>query len=66
MAHKSRRRQPLIWLFLVLYPGWVFLRMYLGKRYLFSGAAGFLAARTQAFYAFLRYAKVYEARRKAR
>ena len=66
VAHKSRRRQPLIWLFLVLYPGWVFLRMYLGKRYLFSGAAGFLAARTQAFYAFLRYAKVYEARRKAR
>ena len=40
--------------------------MYLGKRYVFSGVAGFMAARTQAFYAFLRYAKVTEARRKAR
>jgi glycosyltransferase involved in cell wall biosynthesis len=63
---KASRPQPLAWLFLTLYPSWTFLRMYLGKRYVFSGAAGFLAARTQAFYAFLRYAKAYEARRKAR
>lgn len=65
-ARKASRPQPLAWLFLTLYPAWTFLRMYLGKRYVFSGAAGFLAARTQAFYAFLRYAKAYEARRKAR
>ena len=65
-ARKASRPQPLAWLFLLLYPSWTFLRMYLGKRYVFSGAAGFLAARTQAFYAFLRYAKAYEARRKAR
>ena len=66
VEYKSRRGQPLAWLFLTLYPSWVFLRTYLVKRYVFSGAAGFLAARSQAFYAFLRYAKVYEARRKAR
>ena len=65
-ARKAGRPQPLAWVFLTLYPSWTFLRMYLGKRYVFSGAAGFLAARTQAFYAFLRYAKAYEARRKAR
>lgn len=66
VEHNARRRQPLAWLFLTVYPTWIFLRMYLVKRYVFSGAAGFLAARTQAFYAFLRYAKVYEARRKGR
>ena len=65
-ARKAGRPQPLAWVVLTLYPSWTFLRMYLGKRYVFSGAAGFLAARTQAFYAFLRYAKAYEARRKAR
>ena len=65
VGHKSRRAQPFAWLYLTVYPSWIFLRMYLVKRYVFSGAAGFLAARTQAFYAFLRYAKVYEARRKA-
>jgi len=66
VAHKLRRRHALAWLYLTVYPSWVFLRMYLGKRYVFSGVAGFFAARTQAFYAFLRYAKVTEARRKAR
>jgi glycosyltransferase involved in cell wall biosynthesis len=66
VAHKSRRATALMWPRLLFYPSFVFLRFYFGKRYVFSGAAGFLAARTQAFYAFLRYAKVYEARRKPR
>lgn len=44
-----------------LYPSFVFLRFYLGKRYVLNGWAGYLAARTQAFYAFLKYAKVLEA-----
>ena len=66
VAHKSRRPPALMWPRLLLYPSLVFLRFYFGKRYVFSGAAGFLAARTQAFYAFLRYAKVYEARRRQR
>lgn len=64
VAHKSRRPTWLMWPRLLFYPSFVFLRFYFGKRYVFSGAAGFLAARTQAFYAFLRYAKVYEARRR--
>lgn len=64
VAHKSRRPPRMLWLRMLLYPSFVFLRFYFGKRYVFSGAAGFLAARTQAFYAFLRYAKVYEAGRR--
>ncbi|MFT3807656.1 glycosyltransferase family 2 protein [Arenimonas sp.] len=46
-----------------LYPHFVFLRFYVGKRYFLNGWAGYLAARTQAFYAFLKYAKVLEAGR---
>ena len=34
-----------------------------GKRYFLDGWAGFFAARTQAFYTFLKYAKVLEAHR---
>ena len=36
---------------------------YIGKRYFLNGWAGYLAARTQAFYTFLKYAKVLEAQR---
>ena len=40
-----------------------FLKLYVGKRYFLNGWAGFFAAKTQAFYAFLKYAKLLEAGR---
>lgn len=49
---------------IVFYPGFVFLRFYILKRYFLNGWAGYLAARTQAFYAFLKYAKRLEQAKK--
>ena len=67
VAHKRRRREPrLLGLRLLLYPAFAFLRMYVVKRYFLNGWAGFIAARTHAFYAFLKYAKVLEARHRPR
>ena len=66
VAHKRQRRVRLLGLRMLLYPGFVFLRFYLGKRYLLNGWAGFIAARTQAFYAFLKYAKLHEDRQRGR
>lgn len=45
---------------LLFYPTFAFLKLYVGKRYFLNGWAGFFAAKTQAFYAFLKYAKRYE------
>lgn len=45
---------------LLFYPSFAFLKLYLGKRYFLNGWAGFFAARAQAFYAFLKYAKRFE------
>lgn len=42
---------------ILFYPGFVFFRFYVLKRYFLNGWAGYLAARAQAFYAFLKYAK---------
>lgn len=42
---------------ILFYPHFVFFRFYILKRYFLNGWAGFLAARTQSFYAFLKYAK---------
>jgi hypothetical protein len=43
-----------------------FIRQYVFKRYFLNGWAGFISATTGAFYVFLKYAKVYEARRRRR
>jgi hypothetical protein len=57
----AQRKTPrLMALRLLLYPTFAFLKLYVGKRYFLNGWAGFFAARTQAFYAFLKYAKRYE------
>lgn len=48
---------------LFLYPPFAFARLYFGKRYCLNGWAGFFAAKTQAFYAFLKYGKLLEAQR---
>jgi hypothetical protein len=50
---------------LVAYPTVAFLRYYLLRGHWRSGWAGFIAARIHAFYAFLKYAKLLEARQRA-
>lgn len=49
---------------ILFYPAFVFFRFYILKRYFLNGWAGYLAARTQAFYAFLKYAKRLEQKKK--
>ena len=63
VEHKRGQRPRFITLRLLFYPCVAFLKLYLGKRYFLNGWAGFFAAKTQAFYAFLKYAKLLEARR---
>jgi len=61
---KRRRRPRLLALRIVLYPSFMFFRLYVVKLYFLNGWAGYFAARTQSYYAFLKYAKVLEAGRK--
>lgn len=63
VADKLRRRQRFLGVRMALYPPAFFLRQYFAKRYFLNGWAGFISAATGAFYVFLKYAKVYEARR---
>jgi glycosyltransferase involved in cell wall biosynthesis len=65
-AHKRAGAPAFLGLRLVFYPTIAFLRFYIGQRYFLNGWAGYLAARSMAFYAFLKYAKVLEAERKER
>ena len=64
VEHKRGKRARFLALRLLLYPMLAFLKLYVGKRYFLNGWAGFFAAKTQAFYAFLKYAKLVEAERK--
>jgi len=66
VADKQRRGQRFLGVRMALYPPVFFLRQYLFKRYFLNGWAGFISAATGAFYVFLKYAKVYEARRRGR
>jgi glycosyltransferase involved in cell wall biosynthesis len=59
-----RRRGGLAWR-MVAYPTVAFLRYYLLRGHWRAGWAGFIAARVHAFYAFLKYAKLHEARVRA-
>ena len=54
---EQKKSDAFLRLRIVFYPGYVFFRFYVLKRYFLNGWAGYLAARTQAFYAFLKYAK---------
>lgn len=63
VGDKLRRGKRWLGLRMVCYPPVFFLRQYLVKRYFLNGWAGFISAATGAFYVFLKYAKVYEARR---
>ena len=64
VGHKRGSRPSFLAVRLLLYPGVAFAKLYVGKRYFLNGWAGFFAAKTQAFYAFLKYAKVLEAQRR--
>lgn len=64
VEHKRAKQPRFVGARLVFYPGVAFLKLYLGKRYFLNGWAGFFAAKTQSFYAFLKYAKVLEAQRR--
>lgn len=55
-----KRKKSLPWLKLLFYPPLVFLRIYIFKRNFLNGWAGFINSVTMAFYAFLKYAKLYE------
>ena len=66
VAHKLARRQRFVGPRMVVYPPLFFLRQYFLKRYFLSGWAGFVSSVTGAFYVFLKYAKLYEARRHGR
>ena len=59
---RARGRRPGPWI-LVIYPPLYFLRLYLFKRNFRNGWAGFIASVVGAFYAFLKYAKLYESGR---
>lgn len=61
----ERERSPaLLGLRMLLYPPFAFAKLYFGKRYFLNGWAGYFAAKTQAFYAFLKYAKIHESQRR--
>lgn len=62
---RQRRAAGLGWR-MVAYPTLAFLRYYLLRGHWRAGWAGFIAARVHAFYAFLKYAKLHEARVRAR
>jgi glycosyltransferase involved in cell wall biosynthesis len=59
----ARGRRPNPWI-MVFYPPLYFLRLYVFKRNFLNGWAGFIASVVSAFYAFLKYAKLYEHSRK--
>lgn len=60
VAHKRARKKSVNPLILVFYPPWFFVRSFIFKRGFMNGWAGFIASCVGAFYAFLKYAKLYE------
>lgn len=64
VVHKLRRGQRFTGVRMVVYPPLFFLRQFVFKRYFLSGWAGFVASVLGAFYVFLKYAKLHEARRR--
>jgi glycosyltransferase involved in cell wall biosynthesis len=64
VEHKRGKRRRFLALRLVVYPGFFFLRQYVGKRWFLDGWAGFINAVSAAYYVFLKYAKLYEATRR--
>lgn len=61
----ARKQRGNPWM-MVFYPPLAFLRIYVFKRNFLNGWAGFITSVVGAFYAFLKYAKLYEYRQFAR
>ena len=59
---KEARGVPLLRTRMLLQPPWHFFRSYILKRKFLAGWAGLIGCGIDAFYVFLKYAKVYEAR----
>jgi glycosyltransferase involved in cell wall biosynthesis len=64
LADLKRRESNALNLRMVMYSTVAFLRYYLLRGHYRSGWAGYIAARIHGFYAFLKYAKLYEARQR--
>ncbi len=64
VADKLERGQGFERTRMLVYPPFAFLRAYLLKRQFLNGWAGFIASVTGAFYVFLKYAKLFEHRRR--
>ncbi len=58
VADKAHKRGA--WWRMIVYPPYAFLRSYVIKRQFLNGWAGFIASVVMAFYAFLKYAKLFE------
>jgi len=56
----AKGKRPMPWLKILFYPPFVFVRSYIFKRNFLNGWAGFIGSVTMSFYAFLKYAKLYE------
>ena len=66
VTDRHTKKPRMLRLRMVVYPTIAFLRYYLLRGHYKAGWAGFIAARVHAFYAFLKYAKLYEMRQQAR
>ena len=66
VAHKLGAHPRFLRTRMVLYPPLIFIKHYVLKRQWLNGWAGFIASVSGAFYTFLKYAKVFEARQKKR
>ena len=64
VSDKIDRRVRFVRTRMLLYPPVFFLRLYVGKRQFLDGWAGFISSVSGAFYVFLKYAKVHEARQR--
>lgn len=62
VADKVAKRQSANPLRMVFYPPFAFVRLYIFKRNFLNGWGGFIVSVSGAFYAFLKYAKLYEYR----
>ncbi len=64
IAHERKPKSDFaLVLTMLLYPPIFFLRQYLLKRQFLNGAAGFIGSAIEAFYVFLKYAKLLEVKR---
>ena len=66
VAGKLAKGEPFLRTRMILQPPWHFFRSYVLKRKFLAGWAGLIGCAIDAFYVFLKYAKLYEAKQKKR